>query len=153
MIPLPQTLGLVLLSLCLCADALAQPRRPPPPPLRAPLHHRHHDNYDWVAPLFFIGIAGSLLANLLSQRHQPDYQDPPLAPNPTAPAPVPPTYPPVVIQPVPPVVVQSAPPVVRVPPAPPTPPANANYYCRSVGQYYPTTSYCPEGWQLVVPSP
>ncbi len=25
----------------------------------------------------------------------------------------------------------------------------ASYYCSSVGQFYPNTSYCPEGWQLV----
>ena len=32
---------------------------------------------------------------------------------------------------------------------PPPPPASASYYCSSVGQFYPNTSYCPEGWQLV----
>lgn len=36
-------------------------------------------------------------------------------------------------------------------PAPPAVPANAQYFCRSVGQYYPNTQYCPEGWQLVYP--
>ena len=34
---------------------------------------------------------------------------------------------------------------------PPPPPASASYYCSSVGQFYPNTSYCPEGWQLVYP--
>ncbi|MGE5490419.1 MAG: hypothetical protein ACM31P_03945 [Actinomycetota bacterium] len=38
-----------------------------------------------------------------------------------------------------------------VAPPPPAVPANAQYFCRSVGQYYPNTQYCPEGWQLVYP--
>ena len=46
-----------------------------------------------------------------------------------------------------------APPVTYVQPPvaymPPPQPANASYYCSSVGQFYPNTSYCPEGWQLV----
>ena len=41
-----------------------------------------------------------------------------------------------------------SPPVSYVPPPAP---ATANYYCGSVGQYYPNTAYCPEGWQLVYP--
>jgi hypothetical protein len=32
---------------------------------------------------------------------------------------------------------------------PPAPPPSAGYFCRSVGQYYPNTQYCPEGWLLV----
>lgn len=36
-------------------------------------------------------------------------------------------------------------------PSPPAVPANAQYFCRSVGQYYPNTQYCPEGWQLAYP--
>jgi hypothetical protein len=32
---------------------------------------------------------------------------------------------------------------------PPPQPVNTSYYCSSVGQFYPNTSYCPEGWQLV----
>jgi hypothetical protein len=35
---------------------------------------------------------------------------------------------------------------------PPPPPASASYFCSSVGQFYPNTSYCPEGWQLVYPA-
>jgi hypothetical protein len=38
-----------------------------------------------------------------------------------------------------------SPPLTYMPPQP----ANASYYCSSVGQFYPNTSYCPEGWQLV----
>lgn len=32
---------------------------------------------------------------------------------------------------------------------PPSPPPSAGYFCRSVGQYYPYTRHCPEGWLLV----
>ena len=32
-----------------------------------------------------------------------------------------------------------------------SPPVHASYFCSSVGQFYPYTSYCPEGWQLVIP--
>ena len=35
---------------------------------------------------------------------------------------------------------------------PPQPAPSASYYCASSGQYYPYTSYCPEGWQLVQPA-
>lgn len=31
----------------------------------------------------------------------------------------------------------------------PPPPASAGYFCSSVGQFYPNTTYCPEGWQMV----
>ena len=49
----------------------------------------------------------------------------------------------------PPQVTYVPPPVAYV--APPSP-ANASYFCSSVGQFYPHTSYCPEGWQLVYPT-
>jgi hypothetical protein len=32
---------------------------------------------------------------------------------------------------------------------PPQPAPSASYFCGSSGQFYPYTSYCPEGWQLV----
>lgn len=35
---------------------------------------------------------------------------------------------------------------------PPPQPAGSSYFCSSVGQFYPNTSYCPEGWQLVYPA-
>ena len=38
------------------------------------------------------------------------------------------------------------PPPVRIEPAPGT-----WYYCASVGDYYPNTQYCPEGWRPVYP--
>lgn len=34
---------------------------------------------------------------------------------------------------------------------PPPQPVSASYFCNSVGQFYPYTNYCPEGWQLVYP--
>ncbi len=45
----------------------------------------------------------------------------------------------------PPQVTYVPPPVAFVPP----PPTSASYFCSSVGQFYPHTAYCPEGWQLV----
>ena len=42
-----------------------------------------------------------------------------------------------------------APPVTYYPPQPAP---SASYYCASSGQFYPYTSYCPEGWQLVQPA-
>lgn len=41
---------------------------------------------------------------------------------------------------------------VEFAPVPAPPLVNAWYFCRSVGQYYPYTQYCPEGWQLVAPT-
>jgi hypothetical protein len=35
---------------------------------------------------------------------------------------------------------------------PPPQSVGASYFCGSVGQFYPNTSYCPEGWQLVYPA-
>ena len=44
----------------------------------------------------------------------------------------------------------SAAPVYTAPVAvPPQLPPTAQYFCGSVGQYYPATQFCPEGWQLV----
>lgn len=103
--------------------------------------HRHpqvrQGNSDWVAPLLFLGLAGVVLSAAANQ--------------PSAPAPAP-TY---VVPPqsyyAPPVVTYIAPPMAA--PAPPAAPANVWYYCQSVGKYYPYTQYCPEGWQMVAPSP
>jgi hypothetical protein len=35
---------------------------------------------------------------------------------------------------------------------PPPAPVSASYFCASARQFYPYTAYCPEGWQLVIPS-
>ena len=34
----------------------------------------------------------------------------------------------------------------------PQPAPSSSYYCASSGQFYPYTSFCPEGWQLVQPA-
>ena len=92
-----------------------------------PGHGHHHGHIkrssDWVAPLLFLGLAGAVVH---------------AAAQPPAPPPPPVTVLPTVIVP--------APSVALVPPPAP---AAARYFCGSVGQFYPNTAYCPEGWQLV----
>jgi len=100
--------------------------------------HRHyqgrqHDS-GWIAPLLFLGLAGAVIGAAANQ--------------PSAPAPVYVAPPVTYVQPAP---VYVAPPIAV--PAPPPQPVNAWYFCRSVGQYYPYTQNCPEGWQLVSPPP
>lgn len=94
-------------------------RFPPPAPVYRHEGHREYGGGGWIAPLIFLGAAGAIL----SASSRP-------APPPPAPVAVVPVYPPVAAM-------------------PPAPPAQASYYCGSVGQYYPLTSFCPEGWQLV----
>ncbi len=102
-------------------------------------YHGHGHGADWVAPLLFLGIAGAVIGAAASQSSppaqpvyvtQPVYVSPPVTYVPAAP-------------------VYAAPEVVAPPPAP----VNAWYFCKSVGQYYPYTQHCPEGWQLVTPTP
>ena len=88
---------------------------------------------DWVAPLLFLGLAGAVIGAAASQSNPP-------------PQPVYVSPPPVVYVPAAPV--YAAPEVV----APPAAPVNVWHFCRSVGQYYPYTQQCPEGWQLVAPA-
>ena len=101
-------------------------------------HQSHNSGGGWIAPLLFLGLAGAVIGAAASQ--------------PSAP-------PPVYVQPpamyVPPAVtyVQPAPTYMAPVPAAPPQPLNAWYFCKSVGQYYPYTQYCPEGWQLVSPTP
>ena len=90
----------------------------------------------WIAPLLFLGLAGAVIGAAASQQNAPPPQPIYVAP--------PVTY----VQPAP---VYVAPPV-SIPAAPPQA-ANAWYFCRSAGQYYPYTQHCPEGWQLVSPTP
>ncbi len=108
-------------------------------------YHGHGHGADWVAPLLFLGIAGAVIGAAASQSNpppQPVYVAPPVTYVPPSPVYV---APPVTYVPAAPVYAQ--PEVV----APPPPPVNAWYFCRSVGQYYPYTQHCPEGWQLVTP--
>jgi hypothetical protein len=78
--------------------------------------------------LIVLGIAGAAISAAASQ---PSYTPPPQV-----------TY-------VTPQVTYVTPQVTYMPPPPP---ASASYFCSSVGQFYPNTSYCPEGWQLVYPA-
>ena len=99
--------------------------------------NRGHDS-GWIAPLLFLGLAGAVIGAAASQPSAPPpvFLQPPvtyLQPSPVYAAPV-----------------YSAPPVVT--PAPPQP-VNSWYFCKSVGQYYPYTQYCPEGWLPVPPTP
>lgn len=97
---------------------------------------RGHDS-GWIAPLLFLGLAGAVIGAAASQQSAPP------------PAYVSPSYqPPIVYERPAPIYI--APPVM-IPAAPPQT-VNAWYYCKSVGQYYPYTQYCPEGWQLVSPT-
>lgn len=104
--------------------------------------HRHYQNHQgrsldsgWVAPLLFLGLAGAVIGAASSQ---------PRAPEPVYVQPAPVTY-------APPVVAYPAP--VAVTPMPSPAPAGVWYFCKSVGQYYPYTQYCPEGWTPVLPAP
>jgi len=130
-----QSVGLALLIATLGTNALADGPRGY---YRQPHREYSHLGGDagWVAPLLFLGLAGAIIGAANSQ-----------------PSPPPPVYvsPPVTYAP--PIATYVAP--VEVAPAPsmpPPPPADAWYFCRSVGQYYPYTQYCPEGWQLVPPT-
>jgi hypothetical protein len=104
--------------------------------------HRGYQNRQsdsgWIAPLLFLGLAGAVIGAAASQQSTPPPQ---------------PIYvaPPVVYeQPAP---IYVAPPVSILEPQPQQQQANTWYFCRSVGQYYPYTQNCPEGWQLVSPTP
>ena len=134
-----RSVTVALLVATLACNAMADGRR-------GHSSHGQHRNYQgrghdagWVAPLLFLGLAGAVLGAAASQPSvaQPIYVQPPV------------TY----VQPVP----QYVAPAYIAPPAvaqvPPLQPANAWYFCKSVGQYYPYTQYCPEGWQLVSPTP
>lgn len=111
----------------LCGNAHADWERGRWPAPNQHIQHGHGHNRDWVAPLVFLGVAGAMISAANSQ------------PRPQA-------------------VVYASPPVTYVVPetryvapqvVPAPAPANALYYCQSVGRYFPNTQYCPEGWQLV----
>jgi hypothetical protein len=98
-------------------------------------------NSGWIAPLLFLGLAGAVIGAAASQQSAPPpvyvqpYVQPQITYTQPAPVYVAPAY--------------SAPAIVAQTP----PPANAWYFCKSVGQYYPYTPHCPEGWQQVSPTP
>jgi len=136
-----KSVGVALLIATMGCSALADgPRGYSYPSHHREFHGRSHDA-GWVAPLLFLGLAGAVIGAAASQPSTPPppvYVQPPVA---YVPAPV--TY----ATPAPTYVVP-----MEVAPAPVSPPVNAWYFCRSVGQYYPYTQYCPEGWQLVAPT-
>jgi hypothetical protein len=132
-----RSITVALLTVAIAGSAFANGQRGHYPHNQHRGHHhaRHHDS-NWVAPLLFLGLAGAVIGAAASQR-------------PSAPQPIYYVEPPVTyVQPAP---VYVAPPVSIAPPAPQ--PTHAWYFCRSAGQYYPYTQSCPEGWQLVSPTP
>jgi hypothetical protein len=135
-----KSLTVALLTVAIAGSAFADGPRGhyPHGPQRGHHHARQHDS-NWVAPLLFLGLAGAVIGAAASQQSAPPAPQIQYVPPPV-------TY----VQPAP---VYVAPPVTLAPPAPQAQPANAWYFCRSVGQYYPYTQNCPEGWQLVSPTP
>lgn len=135
-----KSVGVALLIATMAVSAMADgPRGYSHPSHHREFRGRSHDA-GWVAPLLFLGLAGAVIGAAASQSSapQPTYVQPPVAyipPSVTYMAPTP-TY--------------VAP--AEVAPAPAQPPADVWYFCRSVGQYYPYTQYCPEGWKLVEPT-
>lgn len=121
-----KSVALALLVAAMGCNALANGPRGHFPHGQRSYQGRGHDS-GWVAPLLFLGLAGAVIGAAASQQS----------------APPPPTY----VSPS-----YESPPVVYMRPAPPQP-VNAWYFCKSVGQYYPYTQYCPEGWQMVSPTP
>lgn len=127
-----KSVAAALLIATIGSHALAGPHRGYLP--RGSHHHYqgHAHGSDWVAPLLFLGLAGVAIGAAASQQSAP-----------------PPVY--------------VAPPVTYVQPAttyvvpasvaPASAPANAWYFCRSAAAYYPYAQRCPEGWQLVAPTP
>jgi len=133
-----QSVGIALLIATMGCNALADGPRG----YSYPSHQRDFRGYSrdagWVGPLLFLGLAGAVIGAAASQSSAP-----------------PPTYvqPPVTYLPPAATYVTPAPTYVApVEMAPAPAPVNAWYFCRSVGQYYPYTQYCPEGWQLVAPT-
>lgn len=136
-----KSVGVALLIVTMACNALADgPRGYSHPSHRRDFRGHSHDA-GWVAPLLFLGLAGAVIGAAASQSSAPP---PPTYVQPSV------TYVPPPVTYVAPAPIYSAP--VEVTPVPAPPPVNAWYFCRSVGQYYPYTQYCPEGWQLVAPT-
>jgi hypothetical protein len=95
-------------------------------------YESHSNGPGWLAPLLFLGVAGAIISSADRAPATGVYVSPPVTY-----APVTPIY--------------VTPPVIASAPSPV--PNNFWYFCRSVGQYYPYTPSCPEGWQRVSPVP
>ena len=124
-----KTLTVLALATTFAGNALAHGGWGPPPPYYRPMppryeHHHDHGRNNWVGPAIALGLVGLAVGVAASQPSAP-------APRAYVAAPVPPA----------PTAIYAAPAVAVSP----------QYFCRSVGQYYPYTQYCPEGWQLVYP--
>ena len=100
--------------------------------------NRPHNEYrhrapNWLGPLVVLGVAGAAIHAINSNTPTPQV-----------------TYTTTYVRPyVPPQVTYVTPSVTYN--MPPPPPANVRYFCNSVGQFYPHTPYCPEGWQPIYP--
>lgn len=136
-----KTIAVALLVTAMGGSALANGPRGHYPHGQQRSHQSHNHGGGWVAPLLFLGLAGAVIGAAASQQSAPPpvYVQPPMTY-------IPPTV--TYVQPAP---TYMAP--APVAPAAPPQPVNAWYFCKSVGQYYPYTQYCPEGWQLVSPTP
>lgn len=136
-----KTIAVALLVTAMGTSALANGPRGHYPQGQHRGHPSHSAGGGWVAPLLFLGLAGAVIGAAASQQSAPPpvYVQPPMTY-------IPPTV--TYVQPAP---TYMAP--APVAPAAPPQPVNAWYFCKSVGQYYPYTQYCPEGWQLVSPTP
>ena len=138
-----KSITVALLTFTMGCSALADSRRGHYPQGQHRSHQvRGHDS-GWIAPLLFLGLAGAVIGASASQQSAP----PPTYVQPYAQPQT--TY----IQPAPVYVAPAYPAPAIVAQTPPPQPANAWYFCKSVGQYYPYTPHCPEGWQLVSPMP
>jgi hypothetical protein len=138
-----KSISLALLVATMASNALADgPRGHYPQSQHRNYQGRGHD-VGWIAPLLFMGLAGAAIGAVASQQSAPP-------PKYVQPYSQPQT---IYVQPAP---VYMAPsytaPAVEAP-TPPPQPANTWYFCKSVGQYYPYTTRCPEGWQLTSPIP
>ncbi len=132
-----KTVAVVLLVAAMGSSALADGRGGNFPYGQQRSYQSHNHGGGWVAPLLFLGLAGAVIGAAANQQQSPPpivYVQPPV------------TYMPAAVT-----YVQPAP--TYIAPAPPPQPVNTWYFCKSVGQYYPYTQYCPEGWQLVSPTP
>lgn len=142
---LTRTATILLLGATLTANAVAG--GPGGQSLHGPGRHgasARHDG-DWIAPLIFLGIAGAIIAAAASD----DTPRPAYAPAPGYAYPPGYAHPPAYAQG--PAYVPGYAPPAATGWSPPVPPPDAGYWCGSAGLYYPSTRYCPEGWQMVQP--
>jgi hypothetical protein len=135
----PKSVAVVLLATLIGSSALANGPSGYYPQEYHHGHASHPHGGSWVAPLLFLGLAGAAIGAAASHQSAPPppvYAQPPV------------TY----VQPQV-TYMQPAPTYMAPAPVAPPQPANVWYFCKSAGQYYPYTQYCPEGWRLVPATP